>query len=74
MVDSPHLGPNKKKDVLKYLQGWYLSVRRNRSTNEGEGRIYTHQTCATDSRAMKVVIDSVMDVVLLQALKSLKLT
>ncbi|CAD6186794.1 unnamed protein product [Caenorhabditis auriculariae] len=52
-------GPQTRDDALLYIKQRFLSLNKNRKRT-----VYDHVTCATDTKQIQVVIDSVIDVVI----------
>ncbi|KAK6754167.1 hypothetical protein RB195_013273 [Necator americanus] len=57
-------GPQEYRPALDYITRRFKQMNKNSKRN-----IYTHETCATDTRQIEVVIDSVIDVVIQQTMQ-----
>ncbi|WKY10035.1 hypothetical protein Q1695_002412 [Nippostrongylus brasiliensis] len=57
-------GPQEYRPALDYITKKFKQQNKNQKRT-----IYTHETCATDTRQIEVVIDSVIDVVIQQMMQ-----
>ncbi|CAB1353741.1 unnamed protein product, partial [Coregonus sp. 'balchen'] len=66
---SSTLGPNELKEALIYIQCQFEDLNKRKDTKE----IYTHFTCATDTKNVQFVFDAVTDVIIKVNLKEVGL-
>lgn len=66
---STTLGPNAYKEASTYIQCQFEDLNKRKDTKE----IYTHFTCATDTKNVQFVFDSVTDVIIKANLKEVGL-
>lgn len=65
---SPHvsfLGASKYDEAASYIQSKFEDLNKRKDTKE----IYTHFTCATDTKNVQFVFDAVTDVIIKNNLK-----
>lgn len=58
-------GPNKYDEAAAYIQTKFEDLNKKKETKE----IYTHFTCATDTKNVQFVFDAVTDVIIKNNLK-----
>jgi len=58
--------PNDEEEGIAYLQ---LQFEAKNRTNRADNKIYTHVTCATDSRNVQHVFNAVKDTIIRQSLR-----
>lgn len=58
-------GPQEYSACAKYLSQRFEKLNRNADKN-----IYVHETCATDTNQVQLVMDSVTDSIIQQSLQS----
>lgn len=58
-------GPNKNEEAQAYIQTKFEDLNKKKDTKE----IYTHFTCATDTKNVQFVFDAVTDVIIKNNLK-----
>ena len=58
-------GPNKYEEAQAYIQTKFEDLNKKKDTKE----IYTHFTCATDTKNVQFVFDAVTDVIIKNNLK-----
>lgn len=58
-------GPNKYEEAQAYIQTKFEELNKKKDTKE----IYTHFTCATDTKNVQFVFDAVTDVIIKNNLK-----
>lgn len=63
--DSVFLGSNTYEEAAAYIQCQFEDLNRRKDTKE----IYTHFTCATDTKNVQFVFDAVTDVIIKNNLK-----
>ncbi|CAI5452089.1 unnamed protein product [Caenorhabditis angaria] len=56
---TSYKGAQEKEPALEYIRKRFTTLNKNKKRT-----IYTHETCATDTQQIQVVIDSVIDVVI----------
>lgn len=59
------LGANKYDEAASYIQSKFEDLNKRKDTKE----IYTHFTCATDTKNVQFVFDAVTDVIIKNNLK-----
>lgn len=59
------IGPNKYEEAQAYIQTKFEDLNKKKDTKE----IYTHFTCATDTKNVQFVFDAVTDVIIKNNLK-----
>lgn len=64
-VYSRLLGANKYDEAASYIQTKFEDLNKKKDTKE----IYTHFTCATDTKNVQFVFDAVTDVIIKNNLK-----
>ena len=62
-------GPNEFQEAAAYIQDRFESLNLNRTAKE----VYTHLTCATDTKNIQQVFDAVADVIINNNLKDCEL-
>lgn len=62
---SPCPGANKYDEAASYIQSKFEDLNKRKDTKE----IYTHFTCATDTKNVQFVFDAVTDVIIKNNLK-----
>lgn len=60
-----HTGANKYDEAASYIQTKFEDLNKKKDTKE----IYTHFTCATDTKNVQFVFDAVTDVIIKNNLK-----
>ncbi len=60
------LGPNEYKQAVAYVRNEFVSLNRVESKV-----VYVHQTCATDTDQVKIVLESCFDLIFRQAVESI---
>ncbi|KAM7006947.1 guanine nucleotide-binding protein G(i) subunit alpha-2-like [Tautogolabrus adspersus] len=60
-----YTGPNKNEEAQAYIQTKFEDLNKKKDTKE----IYTHFTCATDTKNVQFVFDAVTDVIIKNNLK-----
>lgn len=63
-ISSP-TGANKYDEAASYIQSKFEDLNKRKDTKE----IYTHFTCATDTKNVQFVFDAVTDVIIKNNLK-----
>lgn len=64
-VSLPPAGANKYDEAASYIQSKFEDLNKRKDTKE----IYTHFTCATDTKNVQFVFDAVTDVIIKNNLK-----
>lgn len=64
-IISPSPGANKYDEAAGYIQSKFEDLNKRKDTKE----IYTHFTCATDTKNVQFVFDAVTDVIIKNNLK-----
>lgn len=64
-MQKTHLGPQNAEASASYIQYRFQSQNKNEKR-----QIYSHQTCATDTGQVQFVLDSAIDMIIEQNLKS----
>lgn len=59
------LGPNTYDDASSYIKTQFLDLNMKKGAKE----IYSHMTCATDTKNVEIVFNAVTDIIIKENLK-----
>lgn len=64
-TSSFHSGPNTYDDASNYIKTQFLDLNMKKGVKE----IYSHLTCATDTKNVEIVFNAVTDIIIKENLK-----